>query len=238
MKKLLNFILNIIDWFFTRQCLCCGKFEEYICTNCFKEKKIRICNCFVCENKENNILFKNCKKCRENLLIDGIMSLFRYKDEKIREIIYLFKYKYAFKVGIFLGKKLGEMLENFNFNFSNFIIIPIPMSKIKFNKRGFNQSFILGLEVSKMLKIKIYDNILYRKGNTERQAVLNETERHDNLKDVFYINQLSFDENELKNKDVLLVDDVITTGNTVSYCAKILKIAGIKKVFVITIART
>ena len=230
--------MNILDILFPKKCFSCGDVGNYLCNDCLRNKTLKFSNCFLCIDKNNGNNSRNCKKCRENVVIDGIISLFNYHDEAIKKMIYNFKYKFAYDIGYFLAGEMAKVIKS-NYKIDdNFIIIPVPVSKKRFNQRGFNQSYILAKEIARILDVEFYNNILCRIDETEKQFKLSETERHKNLKRAFFVDKYSVMCNNLFNKYVLLVDDIITTGSTASYCTKVLKMAGFRKVFVITVART
>lgn len=135
------------------------------------------------------------------------------------------------------------MLKN-DFFFENFksydTIIPVPISPIRKKERGYNQSLLIAKELVKQIHQK-YSNsniqldlkYLYKFKNIVPQSTLNKQDRLENVKDVY---QLKNGE-QLKNKKILLIDDIYTTGSTVSECAKVLKQTAVEKIDVFTIAK-
>lgn len=113
------------------------------------------------------------------------------------------------------------------------ILIPIPLAKKRQKERGFNQSEEIGKELSKFLKIPLVNNALIKVRETLPQVELSGKEREENIKGAFWCR----DENMVKNKTIFLVDDVFTTGSTMEEAARVLKEAGAKKVWGITVAR-
>ena len=115
-------------------------------------------------------------------------------------------------------------LENIKFDY----ILFVPLHKKRLRQRGFNQAEKIAMDLSKIADIPTVDNIS-RKYNTKRLYKLGKEERINELKNAFVIKENIID---LKNKNVLLVDDIFTTGSTVNEISKILKINGVNKVFV------
>ncbi len=113
-------------------------------------------------------------------------------------------------------------------------IIPIPLSKERFKKRGYNQSELLACELSQLIDIPTNTEIVERIKNTETQTKLSFVERQENLNGAFKVTSRA----KVKNKSFILIDDVLTTGSTVSHCAEVLKRAGAKAVYVLTVATT
>lgn len=117
------------------------------------------------------------------------------------------------------------------------IIIPVPLHKRRLNERGFNQSLLIAHYLSKRLCIPLSIDGLQRVRWTRPQIELSKDERLKNVRGAFAIGTGLKPDTILKNKTVVLVDDVYTTGATVNECAKVLKKAGANEVVVFTIAR-
>jgi len=113
-------------------------------------------------------------------------------------------------------------------------LIPVPLHRVKYRERTFNQSAILASELSKRFKIPMLKNNLFRAHLGKPQMTLSKDKRLEEIKDSFKIKKPSL----LKDKSVLLIDDVFTTGATANECSKVLKGAGVRLVEVLTLART
>lgn len=198
----------LLDLIFPRFCLGCGKMGKYFCPKC--TKTIRFYS--------NNIDPKY--HCPKNL--DGIFVSAHY-DGLIRKAIR--EVKYRGKYSIF--SEIAPLIKpNFEFDF----LVPVPLSKERFNNRGFNQAEKLAQYINRKLVL----NCLIRTRNTKPQFDLKLHEREENVKNAF---SLSSHQSLVTSRSVCLVDDVATTGSTLSECAKVLKKAGAKKVYAICIAR-
>lgn len=148
--------------------------------------------------------------------------LYFSKGSKVQNLMHQLKYnnrpEVGFKLGEMFGKKLNAIMENQKPD----VIIPIPLHPGKEKKRGYNQSehFALGLSAALSIPTK---NSIYRSVATETQTRKSRFVRYENMKDVFLINNIQ----DIQNKHVLIVDDIITTGATIESCAnKILEISG------------
>ena len=175
--------------------------------------------------------------CYNDKYFDSYFGIFEYKDEiRDRIIEYKFKdksYLYRFFVEIILKDKIAvDYIQKFDY------IIPVPLHKKKLKKRGYNQTELIAKAIGKrFIDIEYCKNILEKVRNTEAQSTLNREARGENVKGAFRINP--FVETFIyKNKNILLLDDIYTTGNTANECSKILKQQlECKKVGVFTIAK-
>ena len=115
------------------------------------------------------------------------------------------------------------------------IIIIVPISRQRKKDRGYNQSELVAREISKIIKIPIVPQILYKTKNTVPQSSLNKAQREENAKGAYQVIHI----NKINGKRILLIDDIYTTGNTVNECAKVLIKKGIKRtdIGVLTIAK-
>ena len=118
-------------------------------------------------------------------------------------------------------------LENIKFDYITFV----PLHKKRMRKRGFNQSEKIAKELGKMIDIPILDCI-YRKSNTNRLYNLNRKERKIELKNAFLVKE---NINYANGKNILLIDDIFTTGSTVNEISKLLKLNNVNKIFVMTL---
>ena len=116
-------------------------------------------------------------------------------------------------------------------------MVCVPMSKARLRKKGFNHSLLLAKDLSKLSNIIFLKDALIKIKDTKTQVGLNYDERKRNLKNSFILKEKY--KNTLKNKNILIVDDVFTTGSTINECAKALKLCGkANKIISITIAKT
>lgn len=138
------------------------------------------------------------------------------QDSRLQEILHALKYRNQFDIGILLGQKMGIDLAYATWIKDIDVIIPIPLSKQKYKYRGYNQSESIAQGLSAVLNIPINTELVSRIKNTESQTNKNINERFENVKDAFSV----IDKEVLKNKHILLVDDVLTTGATLEACSK------------------
>ncbi len=226
------------DLFFPKFCLGCGKPGIYICLNCQKKLEyIKTQKCFYC--KKSSLYNLTHQICLKKLSIDQVGSIFYYNDF-FKKIIKNVKYRFAKEIFKELFKIIN--VDNIRFlelykNLENDVFIqPIPLHKNKFKDRGFNQAFIISQYLNQLLNFPVID-ILERVKETKNQAEIKDRKkRYQNVRGAFKIKK-DVDLNLIKNKRIILVDDVITTGFTVNEAAKILKKAGAIKVYCFTLAQ-
>ena len=121
-----------------------------------------------------------------------------------------------------------------DFDFTDYsLIIPVPLHIKKLRERGFNQSLILADAIGKKWQIPVNFSLLKRHKFTLTQTGLNKKEREQNIKGAFEVS----DKEKIAGRNIILIDDVYTTGATINECAKILIKAGAQKVAVLTLAR-
>lgn len=160
------------------------------------------------------------------LSITSAMSEFYFtKGTLIQTLIHQFKYKSNIDIGLYLGAIMGNsLLKSNRFNRID-ALIPLPLNAEKEFKRGYNQATILCNGMSTVMGVPVIKNNVVRNRFTQTQTKKHRTERWENVEGSFAIK----DPTVLNNKNILLVDDVVTTGATLEACgAEILKIEGTK----------
>ncbi len=116
------------------------------------------------------------------------------------------------------------------------IIVPIPLSAKKLRKRGYNQAMLLAKKIGKLLQLEVVD-CLVRVKDTKPQFGLKREERQENMRDAFNINKNYESRIGKKERTALLIDDILTTGTTLSEAAQVLKKGGFQKVWGVCLAR-
>lgn len=173
-----------------------------------------------------------CINCKAKLpAYKKVVSVFWYEGQ-VLGLIHKFKYGGAKYLAKPMAKIMADKLKEENLSFD--VVLPVPISDKKLKTRGFNQAQLLAKCVSENVKIKMDDSILKRVKDTQTQVSLTRTERQENLKDAFAVNN----KNLIKDKNILLIDDILTTGSTAEECSNILLKNKAKNVYVLTFART
>ncbi|PIR94563.1 hypothetical protein COT97_00805 [Candidatus Falkowbacteria bacterium CG10_big_fil_rev_8_21_14_0_10_39_11] len=221
----------IIDLFFPKECLVCGRGDEHFCLTC--QKKIVYLKdnvCLICNRQPSTIGI--CSNCQPGISLDQIIVSVRYKGTVIEKIIHEYKFNFIEELAEFLANLLLEKISHQNVHLDHTTIVcPIPLHPKRFAERGFNQSAVLAQFIAKGFGCQYQDKTIVRSKYTDQQAKLNRSERIDNLHQAFTINN-----HELKNKTIVLVDDVITSGTTMNEAAKCLKQAGAATVIAMAVA--
>lgn len=218
---------HLFNLFYPDTCVCCDQYlldqEKIICIEC------RLDLPFIeTGNSTYNPLLETLKG--KVIVEEGTSFLYYHPVGKVKKLIHQLKYKNNQKVGVFLGEWLGlKLLETKAYNNIDYII-PVPLHKDKLRLRGYNQLTKFGETLSSILNIEYLEGILIRNTMAKTQTL---KKRLDRFKSLVIINA-----DLLKNKYVLLIDDVVTTGATLEACCnELLKVEGMK-ISIVTIALT
>lgn len=188
-------------------------------------------NCIICTTNLDSWGDSVCKDCWElfvptnldnwissvtnNKDIDAAWSGW-YFDKEIQKVIHSLKYNERAKLGIEIGRKLGEMITSDCIGRPD-VLLPVPLHPVKKRIRGFNQSEWIANGISQVWRIPYQGSILIRNKYTESQTILSTEERIDNMSNAFRLN------GNVEGLHIAIIDDVLTTGSTISACAEVLK---------------
>lgn len=236
LKKARRYLDNIsnslVDILYPPVCFACGrvsrgrKENSYICPSC--AKKLSYVNepfCYKCGKPLSNDDAELCYDCsKKNRNFERGVSLFEY-DDIMKKSIVSFKEHGKSEYAEYYAQELFKRYEKYYKRWDIEAIIPVPVSKKKLIKRGYNQAELIATHLSKLLHVRVEKNIV-EKIDSEQQKKLNIDEREKNSKRSFILGK-----NIVKLSSVLIVDDVFTTGSTVDYISYLLKNAGCKKVY-------
>lgn len=244
----------ILETIFPKMCLGCGMEGDFLCDDCLKSiprQQEQVCPiCYVASP-----VGAVCKFCesqaagqKSNFFLDGLIVASEFNEKSLlQHVIHVFKYEFIQLLADPLGKLLIETVKKYDF--ANTVICPVPLHKVRYKWRGFNQAELLaerimvgagretavsgmtgadGATAGGSFKMQ---NLLERKTFSKPQMELKRGERLKNVANAFGIVPGRMP------AEVLLVDDVATTTATLNACAKVLKQAGVKKVFAIVLAR-
>lgn len=246
-KKILLFFLLLLrgfmDLFYSRNCWGCGKLlrEETcagFCKECLKSLEEEGERCPRCGRRLGPHLQGNlCFFCKiKPPPFQGTVVLGRYEG-LLGELIRRLKFGGEVEISFFLGRLLSERLSHAGekrkeMDFKQGILVPVPLSRKRRRKRGFNQALLLGRELHRGTGMPIHARILKKCRDLPPQSSLPVKERMTALRGAFRARK------KIPSPIVFLVDDVITTGSTVSECSRVLRRKGARKIFVVALAKS
>ena len=221
---MINDFFNLI---FPKLCSACNgallKNEDIICTSCIvnlPKTKFHLDK----ENPVNKVFWGRVQ-------VEMATSFYSFsKKSKVQRLLHQLKYKGVKGVGFVVGKLFGYDLKNSAYFKGIDFIVPVPLHKNKLKKRGYNQSEWIAKGISESMGVPINLDSLFRKEDSQTQTKKGRYKRWENVGEIFDVSN-----NNLDKKNILLVDDVVTTGATIEACAQVL-INRKCKVFVATIA--
>lgn len=257
-KKKVEAILRFfIDIIFPIECLECKQEGDWLCAKCTQSIPInQEPYCLNCKIKTN--LGEFCEKCKAQYSLDGVFITSSYDNKLVQQAIKTLKYRFVKDVSRELSKLLilfmqnaltpnplsqrergrgdGHFLKDHSpavlKNFSQAILIPVPLHKKRQRWRGFNQAEALAYYIAEHFNLEVDKSGLQRVRHTRAQAKLGEEERKKNITGSFI-----WQGEELNNRSIIIIDDVVTTGATLEECAQALKQAGAREVWGLVVAK-
>ncbi len=229
MRQVKNLALDVIALLFPNLCNGCGLSlyggEKVICLRCLADLPYTDFHLH-----QHNLV---AKQFWGRLPFEAAMAMLYFKKgTKTQNLIHNLKYNHQTEVGVKLGNLLGERLQISEYYKDVDYIIPVPLHQKKEQQRGYNQSSYIAKGITAQLDVPIIENELIRTKTTETQTKKSRYTRYENMLTVFEINNPEL----IKNKHILLIDDVITTGATIEACGNSLLKCGIKKLSIAGVA--
>lgn len=231
----------LINFFLPPRCLFCGRIIDALknipaCSSClaalifFSSPKCPKCGMGLATAEGPDHL---CARCLNEELNFTLARALGPYEGLLAELITRFKYQGA----TYLANPLGMLLADYKdeiFSFAQIdMLVPVPLHLRRLQERGFNQSLLLARVISRVHKIPVEFNVLERIRYTQPQTQLSGSERERNMRGAFRVRKNLFP----AGNNILLIDDVFTSGATVGECARVLKEAGARQVQVLTLAR-
>lgn len=246
-----------LDLVFPVECLGCGHEGKWLCSNCLKNIKLNSRQ-YCLECKTTTKFGQFCAADKDKYALNGVWIAADYDEPVIAKMVKSFKYSFIKSLGndlaeiliMFLKNLLGkeltmkqaektkeqigqlDELPSVIADFKKCLLIPVPLSTKRKRWRGFNQAEILARTLSINLNLEVNSQNLIRIKHKKPQAKLGEAERKINVTDCF-----SWQGEPLTGRNVILIDDVVTTGATLNECAKVLKQAGASQVWALVVAK-
>ncbi|MFQ6057611.1 MAG: ComF family protein [Anaerolineae bacterium] len=220
---------GLLDLLFPPRCVGCRAAGEWLCPRCRAQIEfIRPPICSRCGRPTHRA--RLCALCRRNPIpLDGIRAV-AYLEGVLREAIHRFKYENLQELALPLGQMLAQYLARHPLPAE--VIVPVPLHSSRLAERGYNQSALLARRLAQKSDLPVVENSLQRVKKTVPQIHLNAQERRENVRHAF----LCVDE-RLRGKQVLLIDDVCTTGATLEACTIALRRRGASSVWGLVLAR-
>lgn len=235
----MNFLL---DFLFPKRCVSCGKLGAYICKKCFSEIEfIKKPLCPICQRQA--IGGRTHPGCGGRYQLDGLIVVCRYRGA-IAKAVQKIKYKWVYDIGKILVSVVAGNLWKFDFP-PDATLVPVPLHIKRKRWRGFNQAELIGQDLARRFKHP-YSDLLVRNRYTRPQVELKSDKRKENVRSAFSLRPIRQAQGEqvhgkplnfdIRDKNILLVDDVYTSGATMSECCKVLKRVGAKDVWGLAVA--
>lgn len=214
---------------FPEYCLTCqqglASGEDLLCTDCRHD----LSETNFHQSPQDNLLFE---KFKGRVNLEYALAFLKFvKGGKTQKLLYHLKYNNNPKVGELLGLWYGFLLKKEGLSENIDLIVPIPLHSSKLKKRGYNQSEEFAKGLSESMQVP-YQNAVERIKFTVSQTKKSNVERWQNIEKVYAVK----DNTLIKDKHILVVDDLITTGATLEFCLNELKNSGAKKLSIATIA--
>lgn len=233
LKNLLDRVAHsALDFLLPMRCLGCRREGGLLCESCIAAlPRLLPPYCDICADRG---VVGECRQCREQARqqgrpLDGLRAPYLFQGA-IRDAIHSFKYENARAAAPLLGRLLAEYLTDHPL--PGEVLAPVPLHPRKLRERGYNQAELLARETGKIVGLPVDAKLLYRVRNTPAQArTANRQQRLDNIADAFAVR------GDLTGRALILIDDVSTTGSTLTAAAAALKQAGAASVWALTLAR-
>jgi len=227
LKQLQN---EVIDLLFPRSCLGCGKAGDFFCIGCSKRLPLLLPPiCQRCGKPESSGIY--CRECWGNHShIHAIRSVFVFEGI-IRRAVHEFKYRSLRSIaGCFAQYMADYFVEH---ELAADILLPVPVHENRLKKRGYNQSELLAGQLAGLIAVPARGDLIRRVRDNKPQARTScAEERRSNMENAF-----TCISSEVNGKDIMIIDDVCTSGATLEACAAALKLKGANKISGFTLAR-
>ena len=218
---MMKYLRSLTDFVFPRYCEVCGKrlsmSERFLCVNCIRH--LPRTNAYGSEENPIERLFWY------HLPIEKASSYLFYTEGHVKDLIHLYKYKGYPRLGEYLSRMMALELKEKGFFDDIDAVVPIPIHWKKKMHRGYNQSDYIAHGISSVTNIAVVSDAVKRIKNNKAQVDTSHMERKENVKDIFAVVK----PDRIRNRHLLLVDDVITTGSTTMSCGmELAKVPGVK----------
>lgn len=227
---------SFLNLFFPLFCVVCGKTLEpdnrvFLCGQCLSQ--IKLLHEPVCSKCGKPGFIDICAECRKESRYYSIARAAGIYNGVLKECIHKLKYGKQIYLAKTFGGFLINIIEEFPLLAQCDLVVPVPLHRVRERERGFNQAHLLAEEIGNVMNACVSTKNLRRMRSVKPQVELPRSLRISNVRGIFDVRDAA----EFRGKQVLLIDDVFTTGSTVNECSRVLIEAGAKRVSVLTAAR-
>jgi len=225
--------VSILDLLFPKICVGCGFVGEVICLKCINLLKTKRSHCFYCEKA--SLFGITHPSCLKKGPIDGSLILYQYSGLMVK-IIRSYKYqlnqtiidRFLLEAVLTQISKIKEFMPKVKV-----LLVPVPLGAERMRRRGFNQSLVICKYLSRLLGLEVADVLIKNRKTPPQAGISNKIKRKINMRKAFSIKNKQL----IKNKDVMIVDDLVTTGATINELGGVLKNAGSGRIYSFALAR-
>ena len=257
LKFFTTFKIFFLDLLFPIECLHCNKEGEWLCKECVREIKFNDKQyCLGCKKdadktKENNldqdILGKVCDKCKISYTLNGVWVIGSFHDQLTQKLIKSLKYYFARDIAQVLGKFLNifmrdllaksrlvgiKKIPDIFLDFDNVLVMPVPLHSKRKRWRGFNQSELLATELINYFNLKTSNKLIRTKYKKAQAKITARADRMQNIQNCF-----EWTGEDLNGQNIIIIDDIVTTGATLNEIARVLKDNNAGEVWGLVVAR-
>lgn len=223
----MKFKTKLLNFFFPKFCLSCSKLNSYFCQECFSRVVIEKPTCFICQSRNNDgSLCSFCLyKAGDNnkfFYVDKINWLSLYKNQSLKNLMFFYKYAGLKEIAKIFATLLFLKIRQTN-DLKDSILVPMAISNLSLKNRTYNQTELITLYLSSYLNMKMINGLKIKKFY-KKQSDKKAKDRYKN------VNQFIWLENDLRDKNIILIDDIITSGATLNSAAYSLKKANAKSI--------
>ena len=228
--------MSLLDFLFPRRCFGCNTLGEYFCSDCcLKELVIPEPICPHCGYR--SVFGQVHSGCRQKYGLDGLMTFFKYRG-LVQKALKELKYRGVTDqveelVQICVAAHSNGNGEIYPRLDESWILVPVPLYSRRLRQRGFNQTALIGEVLAKKLSWRFTDVLIRVKKTKPQSDLKSKQERHQNIQGAFGVKNGV----RLRNKKIILLDDIWTSGSTLKECARVLKRKGVAKVWGLVLAR-
>lgn len=236
--KLKKFINSLLDFILPIRCLGCQNYSaSYLCSLCLLKIKISSrLYCIFCGKP--SFQGQTCPRCLKKHFLNKLWFAAAYDDPLLKRCLWSFKYRFVSQLAPPLSELVINFLKERGLEYflqqKEVVILPVPLQSARWRWRSYNQAELLARLIAKNYQLPLRPGYLQRVARRQPQAEIKDPqERVANITGAFACPSIRL----LKNKMIILIDDICTTGSTLDECAKVLKQAGAQKVIGLVVAK-